>query len=436
MNQKQVTIIVGAQWGDEGKGKIVDYLTKNTDYVIRFHGGNNAGHTLVVGDEVYKLNLIPSGVLDPEKVNVIGNGVLIDPKVLIKEIEDLKVRGIEPNLKISQRAHLIMPYHIAMDEALSGHQGKLSAGSTKKGIAPVAGDKYYRMGIRVIDLLEPEILKEKLEKAYNFNTSILKEIFNFEFEITKEEIFNEYLEYGKKLNKYVTDTESHLWKAYKLGKKFLYEGAQGMSLDPDHGIYPHTTSTNNVASYAGVGSGICLNCQTSNIGIVKGYVSRVGNSPFPTELNEEEAHFLREKGGEYGTVTKRPRRVGWLDLVQLKQAVRCSGLTDLAVTKLDVLGGFEELKICTEYKIKREGEEVIIEEIPASLTEYREIEPVYKTLSGWKDLSNEKIEEMCKKGYSSLPENMKKYIEFIEGFTGVPASIISIGPKRHQTILK
>ena len=432
MKDNQLKVIIGTQWGDEGKGKITDYFARQSDYVVRFQGGNNAGHTLVVGDETYKLHLIPSGVLSKNAISVIANGVVVDPKVLLKEISALEERDIKPNLRISERAHVIMPYHIAFDIALSENQGKLAAGSTKRGIAPVCADKVYRHGIRIGDLLEPELLKEKLEKAYHFNKDIIEKVFNGKFEMTLDEIFDEYVKYGQQIKKYITDTEVELYKAFKAGKKILLEGAQGMSLDTDHGVYPHGTSTNNVAGYISVGSGVGYNCEASIIGIMKAYVSRVGISPFVTELADEEAKELRDKGNEYGTTTGRPRRVGWLDLVQVRQAVRVSGITDLCITKLDILGGFPELKVCVAYDV--DGER--LEEFPASLTKLRKATPIYKTLPGWEEISGEEIEGMIETGYEALPENMRKYIEFIEKNLDINASIISVGPKRNQTILR
>jgi len=319
-----------------------------------------------------------------------------------------------------------------MDEALSGHQGQLAAGSTKRGIAPVCADKVYRHGIRVGDLLEPELFKEKLTKSYNFNKDIIEKVFSGKLEQSLEQIYEEYLGYAEKIKKYITDTEVELYQAFKNNKKILLEGAQGMSLDPDHGVYPHGTSTNNVAGYIDVGTGVGFNAEASIIGITKAYVSRVGQSPFVTELPEDEAQKLRDKGGEYGTTTGRPRRVGWLDLVQIRQAVRVSGVTDLCITKLDILGDFPELKVCVAYDV--DGER--LEEFPASLTKLRKAKPIYETLPGWNDISEEEINTMIDQGYDALPENMKKYIEFIENKLGVNASIISVGPKRSQTILR
>jgi len=427
---KQITVIVGAQWGDEGKGKLTDFLAQEMNYVVRFHGGNNAGHTVVVGDKVYKLHLLPSGVVSPHVTSIVGNGVVVDPKVLLEELANFTIDNPKPKLLVSQRAHVIMPYHIAMDEALSGHQGSLGAGSTKRGIAPVYADKAYRHGIRIGDLLEPEILKEKLDKAYKFNVDILQKVFDFEFSTPLEDIYEEYLAYGQKLKEFVYDTELELAMAYKFGQKILFEGAQGMSLDPDHGMYPHTTSSNNVAGYCEVGAGVGLNCEKRIIGIVKAYVSRVGNSPFTTELLDETGDFIREKGFEYGTTTGRPRRIGWLDLVQIRQAVRTSGLTEMAVTKLDVLAGLEEIKVCVAYSIDGKMET----EMPASLDAVRKAKAVYTSFPGWSDLTPEDKEKIKTEGFSSLPETMQKYLQFLEEQVDCKVSIVSFGPDREETI--
>ncbi|MBI2436968.1 MAG: adenylosuccinate synthase, partial [Candidatus Magasanikbacteria bacterium] len=396
-------------------------------------GGNNAGHTVVVGDKVYKLHLIPSGVISPNATSVIGNGVLVDPKVLLEELKQLKTQGIDdPKLLVSERAHVILPYHIAMDEALSEHQGKLAAGSTKRGIAPVSGDKVYRHGIRVGDLLEPKIFKEKLEKAYAFNVDILKKVFNLEFELSSEQIFEEYIAYGTQLKNYLHDTELELFQAFKFGQKILFEGAQGMSLDPDHGMYPYTTSTNTVAGYAEVGSGVGFNCRKKIIGVVKAYVSRVGNSPFTTEILDETGDAIREKGFEYGTTTGRARRIGWLDLVQVRQSIRTSGLTDIAITKLDVLSGLPEIKICVAYKVNGKT----VTEMPASLEAVRSAEPMYKTLPGWGEFDSVLKARIKQEGFDALPENVQKYIKFIEYYVQCPVPIISFGADRNDTLLK
>ncbi len=423
--QSNVSVIVGAQWGDEGKGKITDVFAANAAYVVRFHGGNNAGHTVIVDGNTFKLHLIPSGVVYDTPVSVIGNGVVIDPKALLDEIKYVQSKGIDPRLLVSDRAHIIFPYHIAMDEALTGHQGDLAAGSTKRGIAPVYADKMFRHGIRMVDLLEPEILKEKLSTAYSFNRSILDGL-EYDFKLNQDQIYSHYLEYGERLKPYIADISIELSDAAKAGKAILFEGAQGMSLDVDHGIYPHTTSSNTVAGHISVGTGVGFNQIPRIIGIAKAYVSRVGISPFPTELPNDQANVLRDKGDEYGTTTGRARRVGWLDLVQLRQTVRASGLTEIALTKLDVLTGFKKLPVCTGYKINGE----IVTEMPASLSAYRNAEPVYETLSGWDETPT------ATGGFDALPSALKEYVFFIEEAVGCPIPIISVGPQRHETLFR
>ena len=427
-----LTVVVGTQWGDEGKGKITDYFAGDSDYVVRFQGGNNAGHTVIVDGEVYKLHHIPSGVLYPHPVSVIGNGVVVNPKGLIEEIESLKAQGVDPNLKVSDRAHAIMPYHIVMDECLTSHQGELAAGSTKRGIAPVYADKAYRHGIRLGDLLEPAIFEEKLQRAYKFNKEVVTQAFGGNFDLAFDDIYTDYLKYGETLQKYICDTQLELFEAYRDGKSFLFEGAQGVSLDLDHGLYPHTTSSNTVAGQMSVGTGIGLNGGRRVIGGAKAYVSRVGISPFPTEMNDDEADYLRERGQEYGTTTGRPRRVGCLDLIQLRQAVRVNGLTEIALTKIDILSGLDELTVCTAYDIT--GEEV--REMPGSLGKMRQAKPLSVTLPGWDELTDSDVEQLCGGGYDNLPDTMKKYIAFIEEEVDCPITIISLGPQRHQTILR
>ena len=376
-NSSKITAIVGAQWGDEGKGKITDFFAGESDYVVRFHGGNNAGHTVIVDGNTFKLHLIPSGIVYGEPMSIIGNGVVVDPKALLNEIAYIKEKGIQPKLMVSDRAHVIMPYHISLDAALSGHQGQLAAGSTRRGIAPVYADKMFRNGIRTVDLLEPDVLKEKLEKGYAFAKGLIEKTLERSLETTEKEIFESYLEYGKQLEPFICDTSVELYKALKAGKSILFEGAQGISLDVDHGVYPFTTSSNTAAGHISTGTGVSFRDIGRIIGVVKAYLSRVGESPLPSEIHGEEADSLREKGGEYGTTTGRPRRVGWLDLVQVRQAVRVNGLTEIALTKLDVLNGFENLKVCTAYDIDHSQ----ITEMPASLTHYRKAQPIYETLS-------------------------------------------------------
>ena len=426
-NSSKVTAIVGAQWGDEGKGKITDFFAGGADFVVRFHGGNNAGHTVIVNGDTYKLHLIPSGVLYEHPTSVIGNGVVVDPAALIKEINYLKDKGVNPKLKISDRAHVIMPYHIEMDIALTKHQGKLAAGSTKRGIAPVYGDKMYRHGIRMIDLTEPDVFSEKIDKAYSFNQTMI-EAFGHSIGQNKKNIYEQYIEYGKTLSPYISDISVDLFNAHKKGASILFEGAQGISLDVDHGVYPHTTSSNTVAGHVAAGTGVSFRDIHRIIGVTKAYLSRVGQSPLPTELSGIEAETLREKGGEYGTTTGRPRRVGWLDLVQVRQAVRTNGLTEIALTKLDILSGFSSLPVCHSYKINSKE----IKEMPASLSQFRSAEPIYETLEGWGELTPDMIE----KGFNALPNTLQTYVQYIEDQVDCRVSIISMGPQRHETIIR
>ena len=425
-HSSKITIIVGAQWGDEGKGKITDFFAGESDFVVRFHGGNNAGHTVIVDNNTYKLHLIPSGIVYGKPISIIGNGVVVDPKALLDEIKYIKEKGVIPKLMVSDRAHVIMPYHIALDEALSNHQGQLAAGSTKKGIAPVYADKMFRNGIRIIDLLEPDVFEEKLKKGYSFSKKIIEKALLKKFDVPIDTILKNYLDYGEKLAPYIYDTSVELYKAHKNGKSILFEGAQGISLDVDHGIYPFTTSSNTAAGHVSTGVGVTFRSINRVIGVVKAYLSRVGESPLPSEINGAEADILREKGGEYGTTTGRPRRVGWLDLVQVRQAVRVNGLTEIALTKLDVLNNYKNLKICVAYDV--EGKK--INEMPASLTQYRKAKPIYKTLPGWENLP----EKVWEKGFDMLPQTLKDYISFIENEVNCSVKIVSVGPQRHETI--
>ena len=428
LNSSKVTVVVGAQWGDEGKGKITDYFARHADYVVRYHGGNNAGHTVIVDGSEYKLHLIPSGVLYDHPISVIGNGVVIDPKALLNEIDYLNNKDIKPHLHVSDRSHVIMPYHKQMDAALTNHQGKLAAGSTMRGIAPVYADKMFRHGIRIIDLTDPDILNEKLNKAYQFNSNLINAISDQVIDEDEKSIFNEYIEYGKQLSPYIKDVSLELYHAQQNGKAILFEGAQGISLDVDHGIYPYTTSSNSIAGNIATGTGVSFRDINRIIGVTKAYISRVGIGPLPTELSVEQGDYLRKKGKEYGTTTGRPRRVGWLDLVQVRQAVRVNGLTEIALTKLDILSDNGDLSVCTSYNINGQQEQ----EMPASLYRFRSAEPVYQTLPGWGQLSD----DMAEKGYDSLPKNLKHYVKFIEDQVSCPVTIISIGPERHQTIIR
>ena len=424
----KITAIVGAQWGDEGKGKITDFFAGEADYVVRFHGGNNAGHTIIVDGITFKLHLIPSGIVYGNPTSIIGNGVVVDPKALLDEIAYVKGKGINPKLMVSDRAHVIMPYHIVLDGALSGHQGNLAAGSTNRGIAPVYADKMYRNGIRMVDLLEPNVFREKLEKGYAFTHGILVKSLGHPLDISIDEIFDNYVNYGKQLAPYISDTSFELYNAHQAGKSILFEGAQGISLDVDHGVYPFTTSSNTAAGHISTGTGVSFRDINRIIGVVKAYLSRVGESPLPSEIEGDEADSLREKGGEYGTTTGRPRRVGWLDLVQVRQAVRVNGLTEIALTKLDVLNGFSELPVCIAYDV--DGKHIT--EMPASLTHYRKAKSVYKILPGWGDLP----ENIWDKGFDNLPQTLKEYIDFLEGEVKCPVKIVSVGPQRHETIIR
>ena len=428
INTSKITAIVGAQWGDEGKGKITDFFAGESDYVVRFHGGNNAGHTVIVEGNTFKLHLIPSGIIYGGPMSIIGNGVVVDPKVLLEEIEYIEGKGIDPKLMVSDRAHVIMPYHIELDGALSNHQGELAAGSTRRGIAPVYADKMFRNGIRIIDLLEPDVLMEKLTKGYSFAKGIIKKALSKKIESSVEEIFDSYCSYGERLKPYITDTSVELYNAYKSNKSILFEGAQGISLDVDHGIYPYTTSSNTAAGHISTGTGVSFRDIGRIIGVVKAYLSRVGESPLPSEMHGNKAEALREKGGEYGTTTGRPRRVGWLDLVQVRQAVRVNGLTEIALTKLDVLSGLRSIKVCVSYDVN--GENIL--EMPASLSQYRLAKPVYESLPGWDNLPD----KIWEKGFGALPETLKEYIKFVEDQIDCPVKLISVGPQRHETILR
>jgi len=426
--RSKITAVVGAQWGDEGKGKITDFFACDSHYVVRFHGGNNAGHTVIVNGNTFKLHLIPSGIIYGEPMSIIGNGVVVDPKALLDEIAYVKEKGIDPKLMVSDRAHVIMPYHIALDSALSGHQGGLAAGSTNRGIAPVYADKMFRNGIRMIDLLEPLVFQEKLEKGYAFAKGLIVKSLERSLDMTVNEIFDTYVAYGKALAPYICDTSIELYSAHKAGKSILFEGAQGISLDVDHGIYPYTTSSNTAAGHISTGTGVSFRDIDRIIGVVKAYLSRVGESPLPSEIHGDEADALRDKGGEYGTTTGRPRRVGWLDLVQVRQAVRVNGLTEIALTKLDILNGFESLPVCVGYDV--EGS--ILKEMPASLIQYRKAKPVYRTLQGWDNLP----ENIWDEGYDAFPQTLKDYINFIEHEVDCPVKIVSVGPQRHETIIR
>lgn len=417
-------VVVGTQWGDEGKGKIVDLLTERSDLIIRFQGGNNAGHTLVVGDRKVVLHLIPSGILHPGKLCVIGSGVVLDPEILLEEIRALKEKGYEvspDSVAISDRAHVIMPYHRIIDTARDCTQG---IGTTGRGIGPAYEDKARRIGIRMIDLINETILRKKLDAIFDEKQEYITAILRLK-PLEKDHMIEKYARMGSLLKPYVADTSLLLDSAIQQGKHLLFEGAQGGNLDMDHGTYPYVTSSNTVAGQACVGCGVGPTRIDNVIGISKAYSTRVGGGPFPTELKDDIGERLRAFGGEYGATTGRPRRCGWLDLVALKYSIRLSAISHLAITKLDVLSGFETIKVATAYKAGGK----IIENMPADLDTYEKIELVYDELPGWEDA----ISQI--KSINDLPKNCRSYIAYIEEKLGVKAVIISVGPKREETIV-
>jgi adenylosuccinate synthase len=417
-------VLLGAQWGDEGKGKATDILGDKVKYVVRYQGGNNAGHTVVIGDQKYALHLLPSGILTPTCIPVIGNGVVIDPAVLLEEIRGLNERGVDTsNLKISTNAHLITPYHRTIDKVSERFLGKAKIGTTGRGIGPAYADKINRIGIRVQDLFDTSILRQKIEGALKDKNQVLVKVFNRKgLEI--DEILKEYLEYAEILRPYVTDTSLLLNQALERGENILLEGSQGTLLDVDHGTYPFVTSSNPTAGGASTGSGIGPTKISRVIGIVKAYTTRVGSGPFPTELFDEDGEKLRSIGGEVGVTTGRARRCGWYDAPIARYAVRINGLTDFFLTKLDVLTGWEKIPVCVAYEI--DGRRV--EELPASQSDFHHAKPIYEYLPGW----SEDISKARK--LSDLPINAQGYIKFLEKISGAPISAIGVGPGRDETI--
>ena len=418
-------VLLGAQWGDEGKGKATDLLGEQVDYVVRYQGGNNAGHTVVIGDQKYALHLLPSGILSPNVIPVIGNGVVIDPAVLMEEIKGLNERGIDTSkLKISTNAHLITPYHRTIDKVSERFLGKSKIGTTGRGIGPAYADKINRIGIRVQDLFDPSILKQKIEAALHDKNQILIKVFNRKG-ITVEEVLTEYLNYATILKPYVTDTALLLDQALRDGKIVLLEGSQGTLLDVDHGTYPFVTSSNPTAGGASTGSGIGPTKIKRVIGILKAYTTRVGSGPFPTELFDEDGEALRKIGGEVGVTTGRNRRCGWFDAPIARYAVRVNGLTDFFLTKLDVLTGWEKIPVCVAYEI----DGVRVEELPASQTDFHHAKPIYEYLPGWKESISKA------KSVAELPKNAQEYVKFLEKVSGAPISAIGVGPGRDETIV-
>ena len=416
--------IVGSQWGDEGKGKVIDFLATQADVVIRAQGGNNAGHTIVVDGKKFALRLIPSGILNPNTINVIGNGIVFDPKGFFEELEMLQSNGIDTkNIKISDRAHIIMPYHKVLDKLKELARGKNDIGTTGKGIGPCYTDKFERCGIRVCDLINKEVFEEKLKSNLEVKNKYITQVLGGEA-LDFAEIYREYSKYAEKIAPFVKDTSVVVYNNIKEDKNVLFEGAQGMLLDIDYGTYPYVTSSNTTAGGVASGVGIGPNMITNSVGIAKAYTTRVGKGPFPTELENETGEWIREKGHEYGVTTGRSRRCGWLDLVILKTAVRVSGLTSLVITKIDTLAGLDKIKVCTGYKFNGE----IIDYFPASLEDLAKCEPIYEEFDGW----DESVAKA--KSFDELHENAKKYLNRIEELTDTRISIVSVGPKRSQTI--
>ena len=419
--------VVGSQWGDEGKGKVIDFLATQADVVVRGQGGNNAGHTLVVDGKKFALRLIPSGILNPNTINVIGNGIVFDPKGFFEEIEMLESNGISTkNIKISDRAHIVFPYHKELDGLAEEARGDNKIGTTKKGIGPCYMDKTERSGIRVCDLMDKEIFAKKLKLQVDAKNKLVTGVYGKEAMFDFDEIYNEFIVYAEKMRPYVEDTTVIVYDAIKANKKVLFEGAQGTLLDLDLGTYPFVTSSHPTSGGFAVGAGVGPNMIKDVVGIVKAYTTRVGEGPFVTELFDETGDRIRTQGHEFGTVTGRARRCGWFDAVIVKYAARVNGLTSISFMLLDVLTGFDKIKICTAYKM---GDK-IVNNFPASLEDLAKCEPVYEELDGW----HEDITKVEK--FEDLPENAKKYIARIEELIGVNVDLVSVGPNRTQTIIR
>ncbi|MET9247585.1 adenylosuccinate synthase [Nonomuraea sp. NPDC003709] len=418
-------VLVGAQWGDEGKGKATDLLGGDVDYVVRYQGGNNAGHTVVIGDQKYALHLLPTGILSPDVVPVIGNGVVIDPGVLLSEIDGLAARGISAErLLISSNAHLIMPHHKALDKVTERYLGKARIGTTGRGIGPAYGDKIARMGVRVQDLLDPGILAKKIEVALGEKNQVLTKVYNRRG-IDPTAVLDEYLAYAERLKPHIADTSLVLSKALDEGKFVLLEGGQGTLLDIDHGTYPFVTSSSPTSGGACAGAGIPPNRLTKIIGILKAYTTRVGSGPFPTELTDEVGEWLRQTGGEYGVTTGRNRRCGWFDAVIARYATRINGITDYFLTKLDVLSGLERIPVCVAYDV----DGVRHDEIPMTQTDFHHAVPIYEELPGWQE------DITSAKDFDDLPPNAQAYVRALEEMSGAPVSAIGVGPGRDQTVV-
>ncbi len=420
------TIVLGAQWGDEGKGKVTDVFAERADLVVRYQGGNNAGHTIVIGTERFALSLIPSGVMYPNCTPVIASGCVVDPKVLLDEISMLTGRGVDPSrLRISSNAHLIMPYHRKLDAVMERYLGRQMIGTTKKGIGPAYTDKYSRQGIRIQDLFDPKIFRDKLAVALADKNKLLTRVYN-QLPMDAEQIATEYLTYAETLLPFVTDSSLLIWEAIEANQEVLFEGAQGTLLDIDHGTYPFVTSSSPTAGGALTGSGVGPKAIDRVVGVAKAYISRVGTGPFPTELSDEIGETMVTVGGEFGTVTGRRRRCGWLDLVALRYAARVNSLTDIFLTKLDILSEFDTLHVAVAYSSRGET----YTELPRQQRVLYDCTPIYEELPGWKtDITGVRK-------FSDLPGTAQQYIEFIEKRTGVPINWVSVGPERSQVLTR
>ncbi|MFZ5645030.1 MAG: adenylosuccinate synthase [Bacillota bacterium] len=418
-------VVIGAQWGDEGKGKVTDFLAKDADLVVRYQGGNNAGHTVVADGKEFKLHLIPSGILYSEKLCLIGNGVVLDPEVFLGEIDGLVAKGISvKNLRISPRTHVIMPYHRRLDACDEERRGANKIGTTGRGIGPAYSDKSSRTGIRIADLVDPESFSDRLKASLEVKNELLVKVYGAEG-FGFDEVYNTYVKFGERLSGFVEDVSVTVDEAIKEGKNILFEGAQGTLLDIDHGTYPYVTSSSPVAAGACLGAGVGPTKINKVIGVAKAYITRVGEGPFPTELNDGTGEYLRERGHEFGTTTGRPRRCGWYDAVIARYAARINGLDYLAITKLDVMTGLEKIKVCTGYSYKGES----ISEFPATLKILAQCQPVYEEMPGWR----EDITAIRK--FEDLPVNARKYLNRISELSGVPIALIGVGPGREQTLV-
>jgi adenylosuccinate synthase len=418
------TVVLGTQWGDEGKGKAVDYLADRMDLVVRYQGGNNAGHTIIAEGRLLKLNLVPSGILYPHITNVIADGVVVDPAVLLREMDELEASGLDvSNLRLSSNAHLIMPYHLELEKVTQRFLGKNALGTTKRGIGPAYADRAARVGIRVQDLYDEKILREKLDVVLWEKNHLLTKVYN-QLPVKAERIVEDYLGYAARLEPFVADTAKLLDTALHEGRHVMLEGAQGTMLDLDHGTYPFVTSSTPVAGYAAASAGIGPRHLERVIGIAKAYVTRVGSGPFPTEALDEAGERMGERGHEFGTTTGRKRRCGWFDGMVIRYAARLNGLTDVILTKLDVLSGFETLKVCVGYRAGG----ATWDDVPPNQTLFHEAVPVWEELPGWEEELGEA------RAFGDLPKEAQGYVRFLEELSGVPVSVVGVGPAREQSL--